>query len=479
MTTAQAGARGYPPTLKIEKAPEIKPVDDLTESELDRLYEDTWEMPAYRRRSPGEKIVGLFWDFATTEKGVPPYKTQTVIDWGCGTGRAGYELYKKGLDVTLIDFAKNSLDENIAEEAENNDRLRFVVGDLTKPLDIEKPSQYGFCTDVLEHIPEEDIDACLDNILANSKHVFFQIACFSDVWPIERDGVVEEVEMHLCIHDYKWWLQKLVEKDCIIHTSKDTLRHCIFYVTNRKAIDLEFIEGSVNVSEDRLIENIKANSKIGLDQIRPYPVQDTEIMLLAGGPSLNEFEEEIIQNRKDGMKLITVNNTYNWAMERGLKPSLQFLIDARGFNKRFTEQSELTDETKFIIASSADPESLELLPKDRTLLFHTTLSDEVLESIVESYGDLYKYAFPVPGGCTVTLRAIAALRLLGFFKIHVYGFDSCLADDGSHHAYSQPENDDDTDRAVPIIVAGGSDYERRFMCAPWMAMQAAYAGSRL
>jgi hypothetical protein len=236
---------------------------------------------------------------------------------------------------------------------------------------------------------------------------------------------------------------------------------------------LEFIEGNVNVPDEDLLENIEQNSKLGLPQIRPHPVQDTEIMLLAGGPSLNEFEEEIIQNRKDGMKLVTVNNTYHWAMERGLKPSLQFLIDARGFNKRFTEQSELTDETKFIIASSADPESLELLPKDRTFLFHTTLSDEILESIVENYGELYKHAFPVPGGCTVTLRAIAALRLLGFFKIHVYGFDSCLSDDGDHHAYPQPENDNDRDSAVPIIVAGGSDYERRFMCSPWMAMQAA------
>jgi len=113
------------------------------------------------------------------------------------------------------------------------------------------------------------------------------------------------------------------------------------------------------------------------------------------------------------------------------------------------------------------------LPKDRTFLFHTTLSDEILESIVENYGELYKHTFPVPGGCTVTLRAIAALRLLGFFKIHVYGFDSCLSDDGDHHAYPQPENDNDRDSAVPIIVAGGSDYERRFMCSPWMAMQAA------
>ena len=278
--------------------------------------------------------------------------------------------------------------------------------------------------------------------------------------------------MHLCIHDYDWWAQKLLDRGCVIHASKDTMSHCIFYVTTHRTFDMNLIEGRVNVPEEDLLKNIEQNSKLGLPQIRPYPVQDTEIMLLAGGPSLNEFEEEIIQNRKDGMKLVTVNNTYHWAMERGLKPSLQFLIDARGFNKRFTEQSELTDETKFIIASSADPESIELLPKDRTFLFHTTLSDEILESIVENYGELYKHAFPVPGGCTVTLRAIAALRLLGFFKIHVYGFDSCLSDDGYHHAYSQPENDSDRDNAVPIIVAGGSKYERKFMCAPWMAMQA-------
>jgi hypothetical protein len=197
-------------------------------------------------------------------------------------------------------------------------------------------------------------------------------------------------------------------------------------------------------------------------------------MLLAGGPSLNDFEDEIIQNRKDGMKLVTVNGAYNWALERGLKPSMQVVADSREFNKRFAKQNELTEETKYLINSSADPSVLQDLPEDRTYLMHATLDEESFKTIVESFGAEYEEVFPIPGGSTVTLRTLAALRMLGFFKIHVYGFDSCYPDEDKteqHHAYEQPENDKDIRRAQHITIAPGSDYERTFLMAPWHSYQ--------
>jgi hypothetical protein len=72
--------------------------------------------------------------------------------------------------------------------------------------------------------------------------------------------------------------------------------------------------------------------------------------------------------------------------------------------------------------------------------------------------------FPVPGGTTVALRTFPLLGLLGYRKIHVYGFDSCLRGT-DHHAYSQPEID-----GYPImeVVVGG----KTFYCHGGMAKQA-------
>ena len=46
----------------------------------------------------------------------------------------------------------------------------------------------------------------------------------------------------------------------------------------------------------------------------------------------------------------------------------------------------------------------------------------------------------------------------------MYGFDSCLRGD-KHHAYSQPENDDNP---IMEVVVGG----KTFYCHGWMAKQA-------
>ncbi len=460
-----------PPKVIIGKPQKEPKTVEVQKGDYKGLYEKCWDLEDYRIYSPGERLVS---DFIGAAK---PYKTQTVIDWGCGSGRAGYKLYKDhGLNVTLVDFAANCLDENVRKEAEDNENLRFVQLDLTKDIDPEKlehTSQYGFCTDVLEHIPEEDVDAVLENILSHSKHVFFQISCIEDHFGAHDAirGDKDREHLHVCVHNYQWWLRKFVDYGVTIHRSADLKRSCLFYVSAYTGEWFDTVRGYVNVPAETVIENIRHSATLDVPQIRPMETQDLEIMLLAGGPSLSEFEEEIIQNRKDGMKLVTVNGAYNWAMDRGLKPSLQFLIDSRGFNKRFAEQNELTEETKFCISSAADPEVFELLPHDRTWIFHTSLSDEIEPVMKECYGEEYKDYFPVPGGCTVTLRAIVALRMLGFYKIHVYGFDSCIMDD-KHHAYDQPENEEDAEKAVTITVAPGSKWEKKFLAAPWMLFQA-------
>lgn len=463
------------PTKKAKenKANGGPPVVEVDRGDYEALYNKCWETSAYRLYSPGERLVN---DFIEAAK---PYKTQTVIDWGCGTGRGGYRLYKEHeLNVTLVDFAENCLDESVREEAKDNENLRFVKLDLTQPIDpqqLENTSQFGFCTDVLEHIPEEDIDAVIDNILTHSMHVFFQISCSEDHFgahPNIQGDKDEPEHLHVCVHPYQWWLEKFVKYGVEIHRSADLANACLFYVTAYTGHHFESLKGAVNVPTETLLENIEHSATLGLPSIRPYQAQDIEIMLVAGGPTTLDFKEEIIQQREDGMKLVTVNGAYNLVQDWGLKPSLQFLLDSRGFNKRFVEQSELTDETKFVISSSADPEVFEIVPKDRTIIFHTCVSDEIMPTIEKHYGKEFEEVFPIPGGCTVTLRAIAALRMLGFYKIHIYGFDGCIFDDRYHHAYEQSENDEDAERALPMIVAAGSKWEKKFMVAPWMIFQA-------
>jgi hypothetical protein len=197
-----------------------------------------------------------------------------------------------------------------------------------------------------------------------------------------------------------------------------------------------------------------------------------EVMLVGGGPSLPAFETDIRLKKAAGVKLVTLNGAYNWAIERGLAPLSTIVVDAREFNKRFTKP--VREDCMYFLASQCDPAVFEGLPKERTFIWHT--SAEMIQDLLLHQ---YDYSFPVPGGSTVLLRAIPLFRMLGYKRFHLYGCDSCLMNvpDGSeigrtdlpmqHHAYEQPENNDPA--AIRVNVTGTS---RVFYCYPWMISQA-------
>jgi hypothetical protein len=116
--------------------------------------------------------------------------------------------------LLLVDFASNCLDEDVQELVDKS-VIKFVEHDLTKPLDLR--ATYGFCTDVLEHIPTEDVDKVLNNCLNACQNVFFQIATEDDVM-----GALIGHPLHLTVKPYSWWLQKFAEKGCKVMWSQET-----------------------------------------------------------------------------------------------------------------------------------------------------------------------------------------------------------------------------------------------------------------
>jgi SAM-dependent methyltransferase len=432
--TAITGSVGYAPTVT------IRPIER-------ELYKQMWDREEYRRVSPGEECAN---DFLAMVK---PKHGSSMLDLGCGTGRGGLSLaFFGGMDVTLVDFADNCLDTDVRDMLKTQSHaLRFVQADLTKPLPVE--AAYGYCCDVLEHIPAAQIDDVLDNCLRACQHVFFQISTVDDAL-----GVLVGHKLHLSVHPYEWWLQKLQDRGCTVHWSQGGSNSCAFYVTawmdGQKVVD----SGVLNVDERQVIENVRHNIAQGWDQVQPHLTNDVEVVILGGGPSLNGCEEEIRQKQAEGAKIVTLNGAYNWCLDRGIAPVNQIVVDARAFNSRFTRPAR--EDCFYFIASQCDPSVLEGLPKNRTLLWHTT-AEMIRPLLDEQYGGKW---WGIPGGSTVLLRAIPLLRMLGFQKFHLYGCDSCLTAE-EHHAYKQDENAADV--VVPVVVGG-----RVFHCHPWMASQA-------
>jgi SAM-dependent methyltransferase len=167
-------------------------------------YQILWARQDYRDWSPGLDAVDQF--LALEPEGL-------IVDFGCGTGRASIKMAEAGRDVLLIDFTDNCRDKAAQ-------RLPFIQWDLTEPLPVEGGA--GFCTDVMEHIPPEDVGRVLANIMAAVPRCFFQIATVPDAF-----GAAIGQALHLTVQDHDWWAAKFRN----VLWSDRTPMHSTFYVS--------------------------------------------------------------------------------------------------------------------------------------------------------------------------------------------------------------------------------------------------------
>ena len=217
----------------------------------------------------------------------------------------------------------------------------------------------------------------------------------------------------------------------------------------------------VNVDPRLVTAHIQHNLRLGFQQVMTQePRADGQrICLLGGGPSLKDSEEEIRELYFKGYKLITMNGTYNWCIERNMKPSAFVMLDARPWNKHFAGIP--VPGCKYFLASQVHPEVAKLYLERDTFIIHCTQDASQVKILDEFYQGNFLL---VTGGSTVMLRTIWLMRMLGYEFMEVFGFDSCYMN-GEHHAYKQELNQDEETQKIHCA-------QREFQCAHWQVSQA-------
>jgi hypothetical protein len=149
-----------------------------------------------------------------------------------------------------------------------------------------------------------------------------------------------------------------------------------------------------------------------------------------------------------------VNGTGAFLRVKGLIPDAHVIVDARPENVTFLDGA--APETMHYLASQCDPKLFQAA--ERVTLWHAA-SPGMPERL---YG--LRETPLIGGGSTVGLQALVIAYVLGYRKIHLYGFDSSYRE-SEHHAYPQSLNADD--RVVTAVVG-----DKSFQAAPWMVQQA-------
>ena len=122
----------------------------------------------------------------------------SIIDWGCGQGMS----YQKFKDCKLETQAL----VDVTNAAYAGPEALFVKASVVDAR-LGFTTDFGYCSDVLEHIQTEDVDEALDTIFLHADcGAFINVGTASDAWHDDEGGVME---MHMTIEKGGWWAEKL------------------------------------------------------------------------------------------------------------------------------------------------------------------------------------------------------------------------------------------------------------------------------
>jgi len=186
---------------------ELLSMDNLAAVEREK-YVAVWQRQEYRKVSPGMLECERAFTICRM------MSSQTLIDFGAGPARATKWFEEKGLDAIAVDFAPNARETDVP----------FVEACLWDMPEALPPADYGYCCDVMEHIPGHKVDDVLGGISARVKRAaYFRIATRPD----RMGPKLLKVPLHLTVRDGEWWRRKVEAHFALVDVVENTGRDVV------------------------------------------------------------------------------------------------------------------------------------------------------------------------------------------------------------------------------------------------------------
>lgn len=177
--------------------------------------------------------------------------------------------------------------------------------------------------------------------------------------------------------------------------------------------------------EERLKQNILDARKYCVTPISELPDwrEGRAVAIVGGGPSLAKNLEAL---RKEST-IIACGSVHDYLQQQNIISDYCLVCDPDPIMADYLQLN--TYNTKYLVASQCDQKVFEYLRGTKVYLWDCLGPTEFNNEMFDA-----ERINAIPGGCTVGTRAILCAIGMGYKKIRLYGFDSCI-DENKHHAY--------------------------------------------
>ncbi len=148
---------------------------------------------------------------------VDKFSPKSVLDVGCAKGYLVKSLIELGVDAKGIDPSEYALSG--AHEDVKSKLTSGVVQSI--PFD-DNTFDVVTCFDVMEHIPEADIDIALSEMIRVSKQ-WVVLRLVTKELPDDID------KNHATIHDKEWWIDKIQKVGGIVNQTENYVNNSVWW----------------------------------------------------------------------------------------------------------------------------------------------------------------------------------------------------------------------------------------------------------
>jgi hypothetical protein len=221
--------------------------------------------------------------------------------------------------------------------------------------------------------------------------------------------------------------------------------------------------------------NVHHALTLGLPEIDRLPEwgkfkRGEPIAIVAAGPSLKYTMAELAGFRA----IMVAGSAHDFVVGRGVKPMYAVVVDPTP-EVTASYLSKPTPTCNYLIASQCDKGLFEHLKPFPVTVWHC---GGELNGVDLLAGHLPKGTMSLGGGgSTVGLRAIDIANQLGYYDLHLFGFDSCVDQNDQSHAF--PLNDPSKEfvngngaEVIEIMVGATKDTGRKFRIPKYLLSQA-------